>query len=61
MQEVPEERKTIARWFLRVVGLYCLVAIVLVAIVVVRINIVEPQLDAMRRGNPASAMLHSAE
>jgi hypothetical protein len=52
-----QDQKTITRWLLRVVALYSIVTVVLVAIVAVRINIIEPQLHAMRRGNPASAVL----
>jgi Na+/H+-dicarboxylate symporter len=52
-----QDQKTITRWFLGAVALYSFIALVLIAIVVVRTNVIEPKLQAMHRGNATSAML----
>jgi hypothetical protein len=43
----PEDQRTVKRWYVRIAVFYSSLA--LLAIVAVRINVLDPQIDAMRR------------
>ena len=46
----PDDQKIVGRWLARVVAFYLLLGLIVVAIVAVRVNFIDPQIAAMKRG-----------
>ena len=52
----PEDQRMIRRWFARVVAFYSVLALVVVALVAIRINFLDPQIDAMKSGSSTDTL-----